>query len=695
MRALSLLFLSVFLTAPAPAAEPTVQLIRAVPRGGTDLWDARVATALVAEFDADRSGQLDTRGEIHAIPCSVWTAVDQGARVSWPAGLYVTYGFAPAARWGGYSLGFAASARAWAADAIRECGLVEAGLGSEGPDVEAILDQLQQVPDGGTAAWTDRSRAVLVTGFDRDGDGVLAADWEIESIPCDVWSVLDEGVRKGWSTGIYGVYGFQPGGRFEGQELGISPDARARAGVKLHACGLAEDGPVRPDGEALSLAILAVPDGGGGRWDRSVRGLVLTAFDLDRSGALDHADEVELVPCSVWQALDTGVREGWGGGMFEMYGFVQGAPFVGEVLGIDGSMRNTAGDALGSCNLAGASSLEDPAAGTPSARLLAIEVGAGDWADRARPVVLAAFDRDQSGSIDTAEEVDAIECDSWGAMEHAVRTQWVTSGVSVIYGFGGGYLWVGDLLGFDASQRAAAGGALEACGFGSNAPPLPSSPETLLIRLLTVPDPGSASWDGVVRPWLLDVFDEDRTGSLDSRKEIKSVPCEIWAALDESVRPAWGAGLHEVYGFGGNVPWMGVVLGIDEASREDASRAISACVKPTATRAGVGSTPAWRIRALVEPGSAAWDAGVRGVLLGAFELDGTGRIDAQEEVRAVGCDVWQALDDAARGGWDDSLAHAYGFTRGTAWLAHMLGFEEIVRADALRAMRRCHAVSRD
>ncbi len=84
------------------------------------------------------------------------------------------------------------------------------------------------------------------------------------------------------------------------------------------------------------------------------------------------------------------------------------------------------------------------------------------WDGLVKELLLGCFDGDSSGDIDTAAEVDAIECDVYAALETASQSGYETAFVD-LYGFTDGMLWSGDSLGFDQTVRAAVAAAVEAC----------------------------------------------------------------------------------------------------------------------------------------------------------------------------------------------------------------------------------------
>src|SRR5690606_40304255 len=59
-----------------------------------------------------------------------------------------------------------------------------------------------------------------------------------------------------------------------------------------------------------------------------------------------------ILPCDVWQAIDAGVRIGWGRGVWAVYGFKPDLTWVGHVLAVDEQMRAQTSARLTACGLA-------------------------------------------------------------------------------------------------------------------------------------------------------------------------------------------------------------------------------------------------------------------------------------------------------------------------------------------------------
>lgn len=97
--------------------------------------------------------------------------------------------------------------------------------------------------------------------------------------------------------------------------------------------------------------------------------------------------------------------------------------------------------------------------------LSALTAGGSDvWDQDVEQILVASFDKDGSGRIDTTRELEAIDCAVYRVLDEAVLAGEYEAPVRQIYGFGAGFSWVGGSLGFDESIRAAADAAMADCG---------------------------------------------------------------------------------------------------------------------------------------------------------------------------------------------------------------------------------------
>jgi hypothetical protein len=432
-------------------------------------------------------------------------------------------------------------------------------------------------------------------------------------------------------------------------------------------------------------------------WSPAVKTVLVAHHDADGSGILEQSGEVDSIDCGTWRALDDAVRDAWSGdGMFVIYGFEQTHSWTGWAWGFDASQRHRARQRAGACGIDGdrhdASQLSRPSdLATTLDRLQALRgAKAAAFADGAREILLAAYDADRSGTIDTLTELDAVGCDIWASLDASSVQAWGL-GLRVIYGFDPEGDWVGDALGFAGELRTAARVATAACEIGDDiGDPLP------VLRGL--PEPGSDPWDAFVWRALVVSHDRNDTGQLDTVEEIGAVSCDAWTLLDARIRERWGGGLLTVYGIETGREWLGKQLGLSRGMRTAAFEAGRGCglkvdrgdapVPAAPSWTPTGATPAARIASIA--GAPNWDELVRDELLGAYDLDRDARIDSGREVKAIPCTAFAAMEQhvsALYGG--SGVRSIYGFRKGRLWNGGVLGFEPKAQRLADKAMLRC------
>ena len=333
--------------------------------------------------------------------------------------------------------------------------------------------------------------------------------------------------------------------------------------------------------------------------------------------------------------------------------------------------------------------------------------GHSDWDAQVRLILLANYDLNDSMWLDRPTEIQAIPCDTWGALDEGVRAGWGASGLRQIYGFEGSGAWVGGELGFSEALRPQADARLVACeqnGFRDDGF---AGPVADRIRGLSHQG-GSDEWDAAVKSLLLEGFDADGSGSLDSSEELVTMPCDVYDAIDEGVRQRWPAGVRQTYGFRAGLSWVGGVLGFNEAVRSGADVRLLSCLgsteplvsgpapgpepapgpgptrapAPTTTPSASTGSPHERIRQVPGGGSGAWDSEVGGILVEAYDANGSGWLDTGAEVKAVTCDDWRALDDGVKSGWGYGLRVIYGFHPDYSWVGDAIRFSESLRSVA-------------
>lgn len=115
---------------PAPPRDrprvlaPVVDIASAQGKGGSSQWDASVTQLMLAAYDSDHSGFIDSIDEVDQIPCSVFVDMDDAIVRGRPGGsLRTTYGLAPDFLWVGDALGFDESMRKVVDQRAASCGV--------------------------------------------------------------------------------------------------------------------------------------------------------------------------------------------------------------------------------------------------------------------------------------------------------------------------------------------------------------------------------------------------------------------------------------------------------------------------------------------------------------------------------------------------------------------------------------------
>lgn len=90
---------------------------------------------------------------------------------------------------------------------------------------------------------------------------------------------------------------------------------------------------------------------------------------------------------------------------------------------------------------------------------------------------------------------------------------------------------------------------------------------------------GSTVWDLEVEMILVAAYDRDKTEVIDTAEELAAVDCQVWLALDRSIRGRGGkgGGLIARYGFRAKGDYFGDALGISEKLRQATRARLAAC----------------------------------------------------------------------------------------------------------------------
>ncbi len=88
---------------------------------------------------------------------------------------------------------------------------------------------------------------------------------------------------------------------------------------------------------------------------------------------------------------------------------------------------------------------------------------------------------------------------------------------------------------------------------------------------------GSSQWDDVVKQILLERFDNDRSGWIDTAAEIRRIPCSVLQDMNNAIVSGEYSGLVTTYGFREDLVWIGSALGFSEGVEASAFGRMLAC----------------------------------------------------------------------------------------------------------------------
>jgi hypothetical protein len=323
--------------------------------------------------------------------------------------------------------------------------------------------------------------------------------------------------------------------------------------------------------------------GPSGSWSDAASRILVTAYDADKSGRIDTPAEADAISCEAWTALDRNVRRDWDGtGVRVIYGFDDGFIWVGDAFEIAEPLRVQLATRAGGC---GVSSETSNPNGDAHEQIQAASGAGAAFDGKVRTALATAFDRSADGMLDSPEELAAVPCKVWEAIELGTRAQWDGTGMRAIYGIKseGGLIWVGDAIGVPEAQRATLDRLLVQCAVDDvTAQPMSNSTSSGPVSLYEIPEhirsaAGSEGFDDVVAQDLLGAFDANLSGSIDTGKELKQITCVIWAAIDDGTRTQWSSGARTIYGFSKGYIWVGYAFSIDEKLRKAADKAMAKC----------------------------------------------------------------------------------------------------------------------
>ncbi len=89
---------------------------------------------------------------------------------------------------------------------------------------------------------------------------------------------------------------------------------------------------------------------------------------------------------------------------------------------------------------------------------------------------------------------------------------------------------------------------------------------------------GTPEWDDVVKQIMLERFDNDRSGWIDTAAEIQRISCSVLQCLSNAIESGeYTAGLAITYGFREDLSWVGSAIGFSEGVKASAFGRMLAC----------------------------------------------------------------------------------------------------------------------
>ena len=690
------------------AASDLASQILQVPNGGSSQWDEVVKNLLLAEYDQNNTGTLDTQTEVQAMSCPVWQAVNQGMinGGEYTTSIVSVYGFDPELIWVGYALGFTEDQRANAYAVATSCISGEQQMVPQGTD---LATQILSLPGGGSSQWDEVVKDLLLAEYDQNNSGTLDTQTEVQTMSCPVWQAVNQGMINGgeYTTSIVSVYGFDPELIWVGYALGFTEDQRANAYAVATSCISGEQQMV-PQGTDLATQILSLPGGGSSQWDEVVKDLLLAEYDQNNSGTLDTQTEVQTMSCPVWQAVNQGMINGgeYTTSIVSVYGFDPGLIWVGYALGFTEDQRANAYAVATSCIDENTSPTAQSVMGlmgrTPPIstgfildQIQALpEGGSSKWDHIVNGILISSFDTNKSGTIDTASEVNTIGCPIWKAIETSMLNGGeYSSSIISVYGFDPSLSWVGYALGFTEDQRDL---TFERGAYCLSEQASMDISHDVPSQILGLPGGGSSQWDEWVEDLLITAYDSDGSQSLDTPEEVDAISCSVWSAVDKGMLSGneYTVSFVSVYGFDPDLIWVGYALGFSESQRSRAYQRASDCLSGSPPLRDPSDSSV-QISQLYAGGSNQWDQSLKQKLLEVYDLDGSGSIDSLSELEEIQCPIWKAMDTSFKNGEmkNYDFLDVYGFSQRVwlfKWPGESLGFSKEIRTSAYTIAAQCY-----
>ena len=467
----------------------------------------------------------------------------------------------------------------------------------------SVEGQILDLSGGGSSSWDSNVKEILVQAYDDNGSSSINTTSELNAIPCSVFEAIEISLKNGgeYSSGFINVYNFESDGGWMGNLLGFDLDIRSGAYSRASACLGLEEGQViptepterpptvvQPPQSGVEAQILSLSGGGSSSWDSNVKEILVQAYDDNGSASINTTSEVNAIPCSVFEAIEVSLKNGgeYSSGFINVYNFESDGGWMGNLLGFHLNIRSQAYRNAETCfgNDVGTAPVPSQTSSVPAQILSLSGGGSSAWDDKVKAIIVSNYDTSGGGTINSANEVNAIPCSVFQAIDTSLLNggEYSSSFVAV-YGFVPDYIWIGYAFGFDESVRSTAYSRASSClGGEPSAPtPVPSfSSGGVASQILSLSGGGSSVWDDKVKGILLLEYDSNDSNDIDSSSEVSAIPCSVFQAIDTSLLNGgeYSSSFIAVYGFEPDFIWIGYAFGFDESVRSIAYIRAVACL---------------------------------------------------------------------------------------------------------------------
>jgi len=475
----------------------------------------------------------------------------------------------------------------------------------------------------GDSAWDMELTKILVAAYDSDGSRTINRSSEVADIPCDVFQTLESEFDKSpsYSSAMRAVYGFPRALGWVGGSIGFSEDVRDTANSRWESC---------TSDEAVAAGSTTVSTGA--------------------ASGLMPGLRVKRGPDWKWEMQDGGAGR---------MGTVVGAPSDASWARVrwDHGKANTyRWGHEGKTDLAIVPGKRPSISDVPDL-LEAVDKSPGslEWDNTVGPLMVAAYDTNSSGAIDTSSEARALSCAVFETLESEFDgSSDYSQPMRVVYGFKAGYGWVGGAVGFSEKVRSQVDSEWLRC----------TGKDVVIGSSVDVLPVGSRVRRGPDWKW------EDQDGGPGKLGTVVRAP-----TAKDWVKVEWDAGGSNTYRWGHS----------DARDVEVVSGRVSAPAGPEGDLVRAIARSSWTGKA-----SGARDH-ILPLLVAAYDTDKSGEIDTDAEVERIPCSVVVAVRDRyQRGGaFSSPIRAVFGFEEGYGWVGGALGFDEGMRKQVDAKMMAC------